>query len=175
VSSVRVVEGLDEIKERQPRVLARPECVPHQQLCLERRDIVPAGGDTQYAAQRGDVMLGLLLLYEREPGDGVECVSLAKKAAAFRRMSRSSRKMRTSRRRRRISSRSSVVSPSVRRPLSQIDLLHPIAQRLMGDAQVFGNLIDRLLRVPYEANCLLPKLLRIWWPCLPHDGLLSWP
>jgi hypothetical protein len=39
---------------------------------------------------------------------------------------------------------------------------------------VIGNLIDvGLLRVPYEANGLLPKLLRIWWPCLSHCGLLS--
>jgi len=80
--------------------------------------VVAAGGNAQDAAERGDVVRGLLLLHEREPRYGVEFVSLAKKAAAFRRISRSSRKIRTSRRKRRTSACSSVVNPLVRFPLS---------------------------------------------------------
>ena len=57
--------------------------------------------------------------YELESLDGSELVSQANQAAAFRRMSRSSRRALTSRRRRRTSSRSSAVRPSARRPSSR--------------------------------------------------------
>jgi hypothetical protein len=57
--------------------------------------------------------------HELESLDGSELVSRANQAAAFRRMSRSSRRTFTSRRRRRTSSRSWVVRPSARRPSSR--------------------------------------------------------
>src|SRR5438445_727372 len=79
---------------------------------------VPAGGDTQHAAQPGDRMEGLMGGHELESLDGLEVVSRANQAAAFFRISRSSRSCRTSRRSRRTSSRFSVVRPSVRWPAS---------------------------------------------------------
>ena len=88
-----------------------------------QRPILPgietAGGDTQHTTEIADGMRGLLLLYELEGRPGFEWVSCAKKAAAFFRISRSSRRTRFSRRRRRSSARSSVVRPSVRRPVSR--------------------------------------------------------
>src|SRR5438309_1388479 len=79
---------------------------------------VPAGGDTQHAAQPGDRMEGLMGGHELESLDGLEVVSRANPPASFFRISRSSRSCRTSRRSRRTSSRSSVVRPSVRWPAS---------------------------------------------------------
>src|SRR2546425_656877 len=61
----------------------------------------------------------LVRRHELESLDGSELVSRANQAAAFRRISRSSRRALTSRRRRRTSSRSSVVRPSERRPSSR--------------------------------------------------------
>src|SRR5262245_1519173 len=81
--------------------------------------VVPAGGDTQDAAHGGDRMDGLVCRHELESVAGIVLVSRANHAAAFDRIARSSRSWRTSRRRRRSSSRSSVVSPSVRSPTSR--------------------------------------------------------
>src|SRR3989442_13974337 len=81
--------------------------------------VVPAGGDTQDAAHGGDRMDGLVCRHELESLDGIVLVSRANQAAAFDRIARSSRSWRTSRRSRRSSSRSSVVSPSVRSPVSR--------------------------------------------------------
>jgi len=67
--------------------------------------VVAAGGDAQGATQRADGMIGLLSLHELVGRHRIESVSLAKKAAAFFRISRSSLRMRTS--------RSSVVAPSL--------------------------------------------------------------
>src|SRR5919108_6630153 len=90
---------------------------PLRQWALAPR-VVPAGGDTQDAAHGGDWMDGLVCRHELESLDGIVLVSRANQAAAFDRIARSSRSWRTSRRRRRSSSRSSVVSPSVRSPAS---------------------------------------------------------
>jgi hypothetical protein len=91
--------------------------------------IVPAGGDTQDAAHGGDRMDGLMCRHELESLDGIVLVSRANQAAAFDRIARSSRSWRTSRRSRRSSSRSSVVSPSVRARVKGC-VLHPVADRL---------------------------------------------
>src|SRR5437588_8336547 len=89
------------------------------ELARGRNMLVPlvegGPGDLEQLARLDDVaLLGLLRLDEREH---VHRVSLAKKAVARLRMSRSSRSTRTSRRNRASSSRSAVVSPS-RRPSS---------------------------------------------------------
>src|SRR5690625_3832227 len=57
-----------------------------------------AGGDTQNTAKHVDTVISLLLLNKLKRFLGVYLVSLAKKAAAFFRISRSSRKTRFSRR-----------------------------------------------------------------------------
>ena len=53
--------------------------------------VVPAGGDAQHLAHGGEGMGGLIRLHELEPFDGIEPVSRANQAAAFFRISRSSR------------------------------------------------------------------------------------
>src|SRR5215213_5618929 len=74
--------------------------------------VVPAPRDTQQAAHRSHREVGLLRLDERERRYRIASLSLAKKAAAFFRISRSWRSVRTSRRRWRSSSRPPCVSPS---------------------------------------------------------------
>ncbi len=81
--------------------------------------VVAAGGDAQHAAQRGDRMRGLMDSHEVDSFGGIEPVCRANQAAPFFRISRSSRSVLFSRRNRRSSSRSSVVRPSERRPLSR--------------------------------------------------------
>src|ERR1700737_936939 len=76
--------------------------------------IVAAGGDSQYPAHRGNPVYGLIRVHELERRDGTEPVSVANQAAAFDSISRSSRSTRFSRRSRLSSSRSAVVSPSLR-------------------------------------------------------------
>ena len=102
--------------------------------------VVAAGGDAQHATEHGDRMMGLLSLHERKPHSGVCPVSWAKKAAAFKRISRSSRSRLTSRRNWRTSSVSWVVRPSWRRPVVDVSLPHPQAQRLRADLQPAGDL-----------------------------------
>src|SRR6266481_2609053 len=80
--------------------------------------IVAAGGDGQHPAHRGNFVDGLIRVHELERRDGTEPVSVANQAAAFESISRSSRSTRFSRRNRLSSSRSAVVSPSLRRPSS---------------------------------------------------------
>ena len=81
--------------------------------------IVPAGRDLQHTAQGGQGMGGSVRRHEFEDLDGIEPVSRANQAAAFSRIVRSSRRRAFSRRSRRSSSRSTVVSPSARRPSSR--------------------------------------------------------
>src|SRR5262245_24234 len=106
------VNGAD--LHRQLSVLLRP-C--QQGTMLPR--IVPTGGDPEHPAHGGNRMGGLVAFHEFESRKGIDVVSLANQAAAFRRISRSSRSIRTSRRRRRTSSFSSVVRPSARWPSSR--------------------------------------------------------
>src|SRR5690606_39242876 len=89
------------------RRLAIPPCV------------VPAGGDLQHAALRGDGPDRLMRSHEFEDPDGIEPVSRANQAAAFDKISRSVFSCFTSRRSRPSSSRSAVVRPSARRPSSR--------------------------------------------------------
>src|SRR5690606_12195313 len=67
---------------------------------------------TQQTTHDGDGVTGLLTLHKPKHSYRVRSVSLAKKAAAFFRISRSSRRIFTSRRSRCSSSRSCVVKPS---------------------------------------------------------------
>ena len=53
--------------------------------------VVPAGGDAQHSAHRGHPMMGLVCLHEREDLPGIVPVSRANQAAAFFKISRSSR------------------------------------------------------------------------------------
>ena len=73
--------------------------------------VIARAADAEHAAHRLDRVLGLLRRDEPEDHRRVS-LSLAKKAAAFLRISRSSVSVRTSRRKRRSSSRSSEVRPS---------------------------------------------------------------
>src|SRR5207247_4748503 len=72
-----------------------------------------------HAAHHVDLVNGLVVRHEPEDLGGFESVSLANQAAAFRKISRSSRRTLFSRRSLLSSSRSSVVSPSERRPSSR--------------------------------------------------------
>src|SRR5207244_12372986 len=72
-----------------------------------------------HGALRGDRMHGLVAPHELESFGGIEPVSRANQAAAFFKISRSSRRTLFSRRSRRSSSRSSVVRPSWRWPSSR--------------------------------------------------------
>jgi len=75
--------------------------------------------DAEQSAHGPDAMHGLVRLHEPERFGGVRFDSCADQAAYFFRISRSSRSVRFSRRRLASSSRSSVVSPSVRLPASR--------------------------------------------------------
>ena len=101
-------------RRRQRGVLSRPltrgPSVPR---------VVPAGGDLQHSAQGGDRMGGPVHLHEREDPEGIASVSRANQAAAFFKISRSSRSVALSRRKRRSSARSTVVRPSARLPSSR--------------------------------------------------------
>ena len=81
--------------------------------------VISAAGDPQHPAHRRHTVIGLVRLHELEDLPGTVTVSRANQAAAFFRISRSSRSCRFSRRRRRSSSRSAVVRPSSRRPSSR--------------------------------------------------------
>jgi hypothetical protein len=59
--------------------------------------MVATGGDAQQPAHRGDRILGLVIAHEPEPFAGIAFVSPANQAAAFERISRSSRSWRFSR------------------------------------------------------------------------------
>ncbi len=74
--------------------------------------VVPAGGDLQHAAHRGDRVPGLVRSHEPEDFGGIASVSRANQAAAFARIARSSRSVRFSRRSLASSSFSAVVRPS---------------------------------------------------------------
>jgi hypothetical protein len=81
--------------------------------------VIPAGGDFQHAAHRGDGMFGPIRAHEFEDRPGTELVSRANQAAAFFRISRSSFSCRFSFRNSASSDRSDVVKPSSRRPSSR--------------------------------------------------------
>ena len=76
-------------------------------------------GDLQHTAQGGDRMGGPVRLHESEDPEGIASVSRANQAAAFFKISRSSRRRAFSRRKRRTSVCSAVVNPSSRRPASR--------------------------------------------------------
>src|SRR5229473_2717307 len=97
-------------------------CRPRAALSHRGRPLTPrivaGGGDSEYPAHRGNPVYGLIRVHELERRDGTEPVSVANQAAAFDSISRSLRSTRFSRRKRLSSSRSAVVSPSLRRPSS---------------------------------------------------------
>ena len=119
----------------------------------------PGPADAQHPAHDRDRVLGLLRRDEPEDPHRVS-LSLAKKAAAFFRMSRSSARIRFSRRNRRNSSRSSVVKPSTL-AVVDVDLARPVAQRLLRAAQLTRQLRNRPATGPQQADRLSPELLRI--------------
>src|ERR1700758_5752512 len=79
--------------------------------------IVAAGGDTQQLAHGDDRVTRLVIAHEPEPFAGIAFVSRANQAAAFERISRSTRSWRFSRRSWLSSSRSAVVRPPSPRPV----------------------------------------------------------
>src|SRR5215207_6552310 len=97
----------------QPGVLERPICRWPALPGIERGAV-----HSEHAAHDGDGIVGLLRSDKREQLAYRSSVSLAKKAAAFFRISRSIRSVWFSRRRRASSSRSSLLSPPRRSPAS---------------------------------------------------------
>src|ERR1700722_13220703 len=83
--------------------------------------IVATGGDTQQLAHGDDRITCLVIAHEPEPFAGIAFVSPANQAAAFERISRSTRSWRFSRRSRLSSSRSAVVRPPSPRPPLRAD------------------------------------------------------
>ena len=108
-----LVVGLPDL-EHQLRVSLRPG-----RGRTAHPSVVAAGGESQHAAHRPNRIVGLIRLHELEPRSGIELLSRANQAAAFFRISCSMRSPLFSRLSCRSSSRSSVVSPSLRRPSSR--------------------------------------------------------
>ena len=90
-------------------------------LILSESSVVAAGGDTQQLAHGDDRVARLVIAHESEPFAGIAFVSRANQAAAFERISRSTRSWRFSRRSRWSSSRSAVVRPPSPRPAFRAD------------------------------------------------------
>src|SRR5208282_2318458 len=99
--------------QAQLRIAARP-----RRLRPFTPPMVAAGGDSQDPAHGGNPIGGLIRAHELERRDGTEPVSVANQAAAFDNISRSSRNTRFSPLSRVSSSRSVLVSPSLRSPAS---------------------------------------------------------
>ena len=116
--------------------------------------------DVEHAAHRLDRVLGLLRRDEPEDHHRVS-LSLAKKAAAFFRISRSSVRIRFSRRSRRSSSRSSR-GQALGLALIDVELTRPVAQRLRRDTRAPRRAAgtDRPLR-PQQPDRLTAELQRI--------------
>ncbi len=109
------MDGDDELT--QARVLLMPSTSG-----TSARGVLAAWRDAQQPAHPADFMTRLLAPDELDDGYRVECVFVAKEVATFR-ISRSSRKIRFSRRSRLGTCRSSMVMPSLRRPLSSASCL----------------------------------------------------
>src|ERR1019366_3106596 len=97
--------------------------------------IEAAGGDAQPPAHRRGSITGLIRTHELERRDGTAPVSVANQAAAFDKISRSSRRTRFWRLSRVSSWRSSVVSPALSRPSSR----SACATQLRIDCEVVWN------------------------------------
>src|SRR6266849_207940 len=110
--------------------------------------IVAAGGDGQHPAHRGNPVDGLIRVHELERRDGTEPVSVANQAAAFDSISRSSRRNRLS------SSRSAVVSPSLRRPSSSPACLTHLRIAL---AEASNSRANCAIGRPVRANSMIRR------------------
>ena len=100
--------------------------------------LIAAGGNAQHTAVASDGIVRLLALHERVDPHRDALLSRdswAKKAVAFLRISRTSRRMRFSRRNRRNSSYSSLVKPSLRLPSSRSACL----SQIRSDATLIPN------------------------------------
>ena len=149
----RVVEVLGPDRVGLPGIEARGRHLHHP----------TAGRDGQVGAGPGD---------EDVDHFGSGSVSLAKYAAARRRISFSIFAVRSSRRRRTSSARSSVPRPS-RRPSVDVVLLHPPTQTRRGDAEIGGHLGDGLVSAPGHLDRSLAELVWIahWHrDILPSDA-----
>src|SRR6266851_6110998 len=116
--------------------------------------IVAGGGDSQHPAHRGNPVYGLIRVHELERRDGTEPVSVANQAAAFDSISRSSRSTRFSRRNRLSSSRSAVVSPSLRRPSSSPACLTHLRIAL---AEASNSRANCAIGRPVRANSMMRR------------------
>ncbi len=126
-------------------------------------------GHPDRLAEQGDRELCGLLGDEPKPCHG-RSLSLAKKAAARFRISRSCRSTRFSRSSSRNRARSSVVSTS--RPLTAIGLVLtlPVTQRLRRTPQLARRAPSASDPAPQQPHRLLPKLRRIRRPRPPHHS-----
>src|ERR1019366_2448648 len=134
--------------------------------------IEAAGGDAQHPAHRRGSITGLIRTHELERRDGTEPVSVANQAAAFDKISRSSRRTRFSRLSRVSSWRSSVVSPSLRRPSITVCLRHPVANRLRGGLELSRQFLGVASR-PHQLHHPLPILPRVPFVRVSHRGFSS--
>src|SRR5713226_6848235 len=116
--------------------------------------IVAAGGDGQHPAHCDNPGYGLIRAHELEHRDGTEPVSVANQAAAFDSISRSSRSTRFSRRNRLSSSRSAVVSPSLRRPSSSPACLTHLRMAL---AEASNSRANCAIGRPARANSMIRR------------------
>ena len=124
---------------------------------------VAAGGDPQHVAESDDGGVGLLAVHERGGAHRIALVSCAKKAAAFFRLSRSSRTIRCARRSRCHSS-CSQHGPAILAPaLIPIGRFEPLAPRLGRHAQLARNLRLRLSTRSRQSDRLSSKLRWIRW------------
>ena len=152
----------------QPRAEFRVRPAARRRRPLAPR-VVPAGGDCQHSTHRRNPVAGLIHAHELERRDGTEPVSVANQAAAFDRISRSSRRIRFSRRKRVSSCRSSLVRPSRRRPSSRSRLPHPVSYRLRGWLELLRQLLRTASR-SYQLNHSPPVLQCIMCMALGHRG-----
>src|ERR1700692_462171 len=115
--------------------------------------VVAPCGDFQYAAHGGNPVAGLIRVHELERRDGTEPVSVANQAA-FDSIARSSRSTRFSRRSRLSSSRSAVVSPSLRRPSSSPACLTHLRIAL---AEASNSRANCAIGRPVRANSMIRR------------------
>ena len=156
---------------------ARPRRQQHGQTVsgAARRSIPPL--ETPSTRAMGAIgKTGLVCAHEPEDPDGSVPVSRANQAAAFDKMSRSSRRWRTSRRSRANSSRSAAARPgaaSSRRPSCLSASANPGADRMRRRLETRGPGRPEIVRHAPRSTIWRRKLRGIGWAASGHKGHLA--